>query len=183
MSKQVNIEIKERILYIGEIDTASCTACMKDIDAINEADIHVQRTFPNYKPDPIILNINSYGGEVFPGFGLYDKIENSNTPIHTIVSGMAMSMGLIILLAGHKRYMTKNSTIMYHENSGMAFGKAEAVKEQLTVMKEVSKMLANVVTSKTNITEEKLNKVIKSKKDWFIYANEALKLKIIEKII
>jgi ATP-dependent Clp protease protease subunit len=59
---------------------------------------------------------------------LYDKIEKSKAPIHTIVSGMAMSMGFIILLAGHRRFITKNSIIMYHENAGMGWGKAEELK-------------------------------------------------------
>ena len=58
---------------------------------------------------PIKLYINTEGGSLTDAFAIYDTIRNMKCEVHTIVKGLCSSGGLIICLAGHKRYSTKNS--------------------------------------------------------------------------
>ena len=64
---------------------------------------------------PIYLHITSEGGDIFAGFLAYDYIKNSKIPIYTIAEGIALSSGANMLMAGHLRFMTKNSYVMVHQ--------------------------------------------------------------------
>jgi ATP-dependent Clp protease protease subunit len=67
-----------------------------------------------YKPKPIKIHIDSYGGAVYQCFGLLGIIKSSKTTIHTLVTGCAMSCGFLIAIAGHKRFAYEKSTYLYH---------------------------------------------------------------------
>jgi ATP-dependent protease ClpP protease subunit len=64
---------------------------------------------------PIYLHITSEGGDVFAGFLAYDYIKNSKIPIYTVAEGIALSSGANMMMAGHLRFMTKNSYVMVHQ--------------------------------------------------------------------
>ena len=67
------------------------------------------------KPQPLKIYINSNGGELFAAIPLIDAIRNSKIPIHTYIEGLAASAASLIAMAGHKRYITKNSFMLIHE--------------------------------------------------------------------
>ena len=70
------------------------------------------RDIPVEKRKPINIYIMSFGGELYPAYALISTILASKTPVNTINMGVAMSAGLLILLAGHKRYAMKYITAM-----------------------------------------------------------------------
>jgi ATP-dependent Clp protease protease subunit len=82
-------------MTLGDIETEIVNDIIHSIYEINEEDIKKQTA------DPIKLIINSAGGEIYSGLALIDVINTSLTPIHTICHGSAMSMGLIVFVAGH----------------------------------------------------------------------------------
>lgn len=91
------------------------------------AAIFVSALFLLEKEDPnkeITVMINSPGGSVTAGLAMYDAMRNCSAPIHTVVSGMAASMGSILLCAGDERYATKNARVMIHQPSGGRGGTA-----------------------------------------------------------
>ena len=74
---------------------------------------------------PILLKINSTGGEIASGIAIYDSMQQAKAPVHTYCVGQACSMASLILSGGQfgKRHITRNSFVMIHEPSGLAFGK------------------------------------------------------------
>lgn len=81
--------------------------------------------------DPIVLWINSPGGALSDGFALVDTIQLSKVPIFTVIRGWACSMGAIISVAGHRRYMTANSMWMAHDVSTGSYDYGTKVIERV----------------------------------------------------
>jgi len=175
---------ESRDIYIeGDIGTKNMVAAYKKIIMFNEMDVILEdsKSFP--AREPIKIYITSGGGEVDPSFGLIDIILNSKTPIHTIAIGKACSAAFMILMAGHKRIMTKNTTLMYHELS-------HGVRADLTHMKRVVKIDEKLMhdydqhfLENSIVTEEMLTDIKEKRMDWYISASEALKLEIVHEII
>ena len=177
-----------RNLFLAkQVDQASINDISKAIIAINEDDEFIEKIYAahdlTYNPKPIKLYIDSYGGYVYQCFGLLGIMKASKAPIHTIVTGCAMSCGFLISIAGHKRFGYPKSTYLYHQVSGGAIGKAKDLEEDVIETMRLQKMLEEHTLEYTKISAKKLEKVYKGKKDWFIDTDEALKLKIIDEII
>lgn len=179
---------KERTLYIAkQVDQDSINELTKSIITINEDDRHLEKVYTlqdlEYKPKPIQIYIDSYGGYVYQCFGLLSIIATSKTPIHTIVTGCAISCGFLIAISGHKRFCYPKSTYMYHQVSSIAAGKAKDLEESVYETKRLQKMLELHTLEFTKITKKRLKEVYKTKLDWFIHADEAKKYSIVDKII
>lgn len=178
----------KRNLFISEtITQASMKKITQDIVDINDLDeeiaaqYQIQRMI--YTPKPIKLYIDSYGGQIYSCFGLLGIIEKSKTPIHTIVTGCACSAAFLISITGHKRYGYDKSTFMYHEASKVTAGKLTEIKEDVDVLEKLQVILDKHVIDNTKISLEKLNKLNRKKKDWYVDSKKAIKLGIIDEII
>lgn len=79
---------------------------------------------------PISFYINSPGGVITSGMGIYDTMQYINAPVHTIVTGQACSMGSFLAQAGEKghRYLLPNARHMIHQPSGGARGMASDIE-------------------------------------------------------
>jgi ATP-dependent Clp protease protease subunit len=159
----------------------------KSIIEINEDDVYLTKLYGihdiEYKPQPIQMYIDSYGGAVYQCFGLLGVMDKSTTPIHTIVTGAAMSCGFMILISGHKRYGYKHSTPLYHQVSTGFYGKVQDMEEKLEESKRLQKKIEDITFERTSISKKKLNEILKNKKDWFMTAEEALGLGVIDGIL
>ena len=178
---------KDRELYlVGEVNQESVQDVIRQIREINESDASLRSTLASiggeYKPDLIRVNIDSYGGCVYSGLGLIGEIENSLTPIHTHVMGAAMSMGMLILSAGDVRTASTRSTIMVHQISAGASGKVQDIKENLDHYGSLQNQIEGIILEKTKIKPKKLAKLLKSKQDWYLTPEQALKVGLIDHI-
>jgi ATP-dependent Clp protease, protease subunit len=177
-------ELEERILILNEdVSEYNTGNLIGKIIKINQKDYIKEKEIIGFKREPIKLYINTNGGTVYDGFGLVGVIENSKTPIHTIVLGKAMSFGLPILLAGHKRYAYKYSTIMFHEVIHSINDKLTGLTNIIEEDNRLQKLMEQMILEKTNITQEKMDSIKKQKKDWYISAEEALELGVVNEII
>lgn len=179
---------KDRVLYFTkQVDQASIAELTKGIIEINDHDRFLEKLYDihgiKYTPRPIEIMIDSYGGSVYQCFGLLSIIKRSKTPIHTIVTGCAMSCGFMILICGHKRFAHKYSTPLYHQVSSVAWGKLKDIEEDANETKRLQAMLEEITLENTKITPKKLKKVYKGKFDWFMNAEESLKLGVIDEIL
>lgn len=175
---------KARILIHGsEISSKTVSDTIKSIVDYNIDDDLKAKAYKKYKRRPINLLFNTYGGSVYAGLALISAIEQSKTPVHIQVTGTAMSMGLFILAAGHKRTATRFSTIMYHQMSVFAVGKLEGVKDSMKEWKRLEKVCESYLFERTKIKSKHITPYKKEKKEWFISPEEALKLDIIDEII
>jgi ATP-dependent Clp protease protease subunit len=180
--------LKDRNLYLAaQVDQDSINAVTKSIIDINDDDAHFAKLAEiyglAYKPKPINLYIDSYGGLVYQCFGLLGVISKSKIPVHTIVTGTAMSAGFIIAITGHKRFAYDKATFMYHQVSTGFVGTVKEMEEGLEETKRLQLMIEEHTLSHTKITREMLNDNYKVKKDWFMNTKDALKFGVIDEII
>lgn len=171
------------ILLFQEINETSALDVVNKILEINRVDDQKEKELKDYKREPIKLYISTYGGSVYDGLAVVDAISNSKTEVHTIATGKVMSMGLPILLSGHKRYGDKYGTIMYHEVTNYVWDKATEIRRTLDETNRLQGVVDEIILSKTAILKDKLDEVKEKKIDWYISMQEALRLNIVEEII
>ena len=175
---------KNRYFYLGEdVSSSSVKDIIKEIREINRHDDEQDKKVVDYEREPIEIIVSTYGGSVYDGFGLVDAITLSKTPVHTVCVGKAMSMGFIILAAGHKRFITPMATPMYHEISTGAWGELEKIKRTTEEAERLQKIYDDFILKKTNILQEKLDSVKERCADWFMTADEAKKLGVVDEIL
>ena len=131
----------------------------------------------------ILLYINSPGGSVYAGLGIYDTMQYVSPNVATICTGMAASMGAILLAGGtkNKRSALKHSRVMIHQPSGGMQGQSTDMEITLKQMQELRKDLYNILA---NHTGKSFNKIQKdSDRDKWMRADEAKKYGIIDEIL
>lgn len=165
-----------RNIFISDIDE-DLFATTKLIYDYNASD----KGKPIEERKPITIQIMSYGGDLYQAYALISAILASTTPVITINCGVAMSAGLLILLAGHKRYAMKYSTAMIHSGSGGAQGTYEQMEEQQKNYKKLVDLMRNYIMERTTIDSKLFNK--NKTKDWYITDSEQVELGIVSKIV
>mgnify|MGYP003556853658 CR=1 FL=1 len=170
----------ERKLYLKDlIDEKSVMPLIEAIHKINDDDAEKEKEYNGWEREPIKLYIYTYGGVCYAGFALIDAIRASKTPVHTIVLGTAMSMGIFIFNAGHKRLIGEHATLMYHDVSlHLESEMTEGIKIELAEGLRLQKMGIQFLTEYSLVEESVINDYINRKADWFIPAEEAIRLKI-----
>lgn len=179
---------KERDLFFTtQVDQNSIATLTKSIIEINHDDEYLVKTCQmygfDYTPKPIKIYIDSYGGHVYQILGVISIIEKSKTPIHTICTGCAMSCGFLLLISGHRRFAYRLSTPLYHSVSATASGQIKTLEEDVKEAKRLQSILEELTLKNTKINKKKLKDIYEKKIDWFMGAEEALKLKVIDEII
>lgn len=181
-------EAKSRNLYLAkQVDQDSINLISKSVIEINESDEKLKKIYHaydlDYEPKPIKLYIDSYGGYVYQCLGLLGIIESSKVPVHTIVTGCAMSCGFLISISGHKRFGYPGSTYLYHQVSGGTFGTVKDMEEEVIEAKRLQKIIEKHTLKHTFMTESQIKKVYNRKTDWYIDSKKAIKLGVIDEII
>jgi ATP-dependent Clp protease, protease subunit len=179
---------KKRTLFFGkDVDLESIEGLSEQIISINEDDEFLEKLYPayglKYERKPIKIMIDSYGGYVYQCMGLVGIMEKSTTKIHTYVTGAAMSCGFIMLICGDKRFAYKHATPMYHQVSTGFWGKTQDMEESYKETKRLQKKFESLTIEKTNISKSKLEEILKTKQDWYMDAEEALSVGVIDEII
>ena len=108
--------------------------------------------------------------------GLIHTILTSKTPIYTYVKGYANSCGFLLFICGHKRFIGKYDIIMYHQYSWGNYGKYQELVEHREIEDRYNKINDELVLQQTKITKEQLDNANKLKKDWYMFADEAIRL-------
>lgn len=169
--------LEDRVIWIDYGVDESILEVSKLIMYFNKLD----KDIPAEERKPIKLLVYSYGGDGNACFSLLDIISISKTPVYTINMGVAMSAGLLILLAGHKRFCLKNSTALAHSGSGGACGTYEQTEAQMKDYKRFIDTMRNYIIERTNIDIKTLNKY--KSKEWYLYSDDQIKYGIVNKII
>ncbi len=181
------LPLSRELFFTKQVDQASIAELSKQIIEINKNDSYLRKLYPvhglDYNPRPIKIYIDSYGGSVYNCFGLLSLMDTSSTPIHTFVTGTAMSAGFMIGIHGHKRFCYEHSTVMYHQVASVLFGKIQDMVEDIEEIKRLQNVLMDMVCKKTKIPMETILKNLEIKKDWFLDASDALKFGVVDHII
>lgn len=131
----------------------------------------------------ICLYINSPGGSVSAGFGIYDTMRKLKCDVSTICVGMAASMGAFLLSAGAKgkRYALENSQIMIHQVLGGTRGQATDILIEAEHMNRVKKRLNTILSANTGHPIEKIEQDT-DRNNW-MFAEDALEYGLIDHIV
>lgn len=166
------------ILISEEIDSSSVKVAINKIMDINYDDDLKEQDYKDWVREPIMLFINSNGGNIYDSFALADIIKTSKTPVYTVAIGWCMSGGLLIFMAGKKRFIGENATLMFHDVAGWVNDKTEGMKQELEESKRLSKMYCNIITDNSLVKQDTLDDYITRKAEWYISAKEAIDLEI-----
>lgn len=131
----------------------------------------------------IQLYINSPGGSVYAGLGMYDTMQFVSPDIATICTGMAASMGAVIMAAGAegKRSALQHSRIMMHQPSGGAMGQATDVQITVNEVIKLKNELYEILSIHSGQSIEKVQK--DSNRDFWMTANEAKEYGLIDEVL
>jgi len=131
----------------------------------------------------ISIYLNSPGGSVYAGLGIYDTMQYISPDIATICTGMAASMGAILLCAGTngKRSALKHSRIMIHQPMGGAQGQASDIEITAREILKLRKELYTIIADHSGNTYKKVEK--DSDRDYWMTADEAKSYGMIDEVL
>ncbi len=131
----------------------------------------------------IQIYINSPGGSVYAGLGIYDTMQYITPDVATICTGIAASMGAVLLVAGAKgkRAALRHSRVMIHQPSGGAQGVAADMEINLREMMKLKEELYTIISDHSGQTYEWVEK--SSDRDYWMKANEAKEFGMIDEIL
>jgi len=166
--------LKDRIIFLGspiDDDVANLIIAQLLFLAAEdpEKDIH--------------LYINSPGGSVTAGLGIYDTMQYIKPDVSTICVGTAASMASVLLTAGAKgkRYALPNSEVMIHQPLGGVRGQAADIKIHADWILKTKHKLNQIYVERTGQPYEKIER--DTDRDYFMSAEEALAYGLIDKVI
>ena len=166
--------LKERIIFLGTpIEDTISSLIIAQLLFLESED-----------PDKdIYLYINSPGGIITSGFGIYDTMQYIKPDVATICMGQAASMGAFLLAGGAKgkRSALPNSRIMIHQPMGGAEGQAADIRIQADEILRMKSQLNKILAKNTGQTVKKIE--VDTDRDNFMTANEAKRYGIIDSIL
>lgn len=166
--------LSERVVFLnGEVHDDSANL------------IIAQMLFLDYTDSkkPINFYINSPGGVVTAGLGIFDTMEIIKAPVHTYVVGQACSMGSFLAMAGEKghRYVMPHSRTMIHQVSGGSRGQVADMRIQYLESEKLNKMLTQEYANRTGKTYEEMQTAMD--RDNFMSAQEAIDFGLADAIV
>jgi len=167
--------LRERIIFLGEAVTS---------DSANR--IVAQMLFLEAE-DPekdIYLYINSPGGSVYDGLGIFDTMQHIKPDVHTVCVGLAASMGAFLLCAGTKgkRSSLQHSRIMIHQPlGGTSRRQASDIEIEAREILRMKEMLNRSLSDMSGQSFEKIEK--DTDRDYFLSAEEAKEYGLIDRVI
>ena len=166
--------LRDRIVFLsGEVNDESANLVIAQLLFLESEN-----------PDKdISLYINSPGGSVYAGLGIYDTMQFIKPDVQTICVGMAASMGAFLLAAGAKgkRYSLPNSRIMIHQPSGGFQGQATDIDIHAREVLRLKERLNTILSENTGMSYEDVVKA--TERDNFLTPEEAKACGIIDRVL
>jgi len=183
--------LEERKLNVAQMDVFSRLMMDRIIFLGTEIDDYVANVIQaqllfldNTEPGkPIDLYINSPGGSVHAGLGIYDTMQIIKSPVRTTCTGMAASMAAVLLVAGEsgERSALKHSRVMIHQPMGGMRGQAADMEINYKQIMLLKNELYEIIADHSGKTFEKIEK--DSDRDFWMTSTEALDYGMIDKIL
>ena len=131
----------------------------------------------------IQMYINSPGGSVYSGLGVYDTMQYITPDVATICIGMAASMSAVLLTAGSKTKRTalRHARIMMHQPSGAIGGQASDIDITVNEIRKVKKNLYDIISFHTGKTVKQVEK--DSDRDYWLTSEEAKEYGLVDEVL
>ena len=130
----------------------------------------------------ISIYLNTPGGSVYAGLGIYDTMQFISSRVGTICTGMAASMGAVLLVAGEKgmRAALPHSRVMIHQPLGGIQGQASDIEITARQILKLKDELYQIISDHSGQTMDKIRQ--DADRDYWMTANEALEYGMIDKV-
>lgn len=166
--------IRRRIQVINGIDSYSALGVIHDIDLASAQNPGAE----------LEMHIHSPGGMVFAGLSIHDRVIRARQQGHsvtTIAHGYAASMAGILLQSGETRVMMPDAYLMIHEVASGVIGKLSEMTDETELAKRLQGRLFDILAERSVLTARQI-RARATRKDWWLDANQALKLGFIDQI-
>ena len=164
----------DRIIFLGtQIDDYTANVIQAQLLYLDSAD----------PGKDISIYLNTPGGSVYAGLGIYDTMQYISSDVSTICTGMAASMGAVLLVAGTKgkRFALRHSRIMIHQPMGGAQGQASDIE---ITAREIQKLKNELYTIRADHSGNPFEKIEKdSDRDYWMTAAEAKEYGMIDDVM
>lgn len=154
----------DRIIFLGtQIDDYTANVIQAQLLYLDSAD----------SGKDISIYINSPGGSVYAGYGIYDTMQFINSDVSTICTGIAASMASVLLVAGTtgKRFALKHSRVMIHQPLGGAQGQASDIEITAREIGKVKKELYAIISEHSGKPVDQIEK--DADRDYWMTSSEA----------
>ena len=131
----------------------------------------------------VSIYINSPGGSVYAGLGIYDTMQYITSDVATICTGMAASMAAVLLVSGEKgkRFALRHSRVMIHQPMGGAQGQASDIEITAREIKKLKSELYNIISEHSGQPFDKVER--DSDRDYWMTAAEAQEYGMIDRVL
>lgn len=164
----------DRIIFLGtQVDDYTANVIQAQLLYLDSAD----------PGKDISLYINSPGGSVYAGLGIYDTMQYIQSDVSTICTGMAASMAAVLLVAGEKdkRFALKHSRVMIHQPMGGIQGQASDIEITSREILKLKKELYTIISEHSGQPYDKV--YADSDRDYWMTSDEALEYGMIDKVL
>ena len=164
----------DRIIFLGtQIDDYTANTLQAQL-------LYLDSTDPG---KDISIYINSPGGGVYAGLGIYDTMQFISSNVATICTGMAASMAAVLLVAGTegKRSALTHSRVMIHQPMGGAQGQASDIEITAREIQKLKKELYNIIAEHSHTNFDKV--WADSDRDYWMTADEAKEYGMIDRVL
>ena len=183
--------IEERQLNVAQVDVFSRLMMDRiiflgtDVNDYTANVIQAQLLYLD-SADPgkdISIYINSPGGSVYAGLGIYDTMQYVSSDVATICTGMAASMAAVLLVAGAKgkRFALRHSRVMIHQPMGGAQGQASDIEITAREIQKLKKELYTIIADHSGMSYDKVAQ--DSDRDYWMTAEEAREYGMIDDVL
>ena len=164
----------DRVIFLGT-DVNDYTA-----NVIQAQLLYLDSTDPG---KDVSIYINSPGGSVYAGLGIYDTMQYISSDVTTVCTGMAASMAAVLLVAGTKgkRFALPHSRVMIHQPMGGAQGQASDIEITAREIQKLKKELYQIIADHSGQPFDKVER--DSDRDYWMTATEALDYGMIDSIL
>ena len=164
----------DRIIFLGtQIDDYTANVIQAQLLYLDSSD----------PGKDISIYINSPGGSVYAGLGIYDTMQYISSDVKTICTGMAASMAAVLLVAGEKgkRFALNHSRVMIHQPMGGAQGQASDIEITAREIQKLNKELYTIISNHSGVPFKKVEK--DSDRDYWMTSAEAKQYGMIDEVL
>lgn len=164
----------DRIIFLGtQIDDYTANVIQAQLLFLDSSD----------PGKDISIYLNSPGGSVYAGLGIYDTMQYISSDVKTICTGMAASMAAVLLVAGEKgkRFALNHSRVMIHQPMGGAQGQASDIEITAREIQKLKKELYTIISNHSGVPFEKVER--DSDRDYWMTSIEAKEYGMIDDVL
>ena len=163
---------KNHIYFYADVAPKAILKLNQAIDALNE---------PGKMYSEIFIHINSYGGYVYDALSTVDRIIASETPVTTIIEGIAASAATMISICADHRQIRPNSVMLIHQLRGGTYGKKCDFDDEYNNLNKLEKRLTKLYLEHTTLSKKKLKEMMSKELEY--EPTECEKLGLVDEIL